>query len=457
MTTASMRNRLGTFRLYLLGGGLGPFLIRSLAGSGAVQIAGMAVTFLVGVQLARGLGLEGYGYYGIAMAAVSLASVPGEYGIPRLVVREVAAASASDDRPRLFGVLRWADRAGLLIGLGLAVAVALVAFAIAGPDDTAVIAIFWGAPIIPLVALARNRGAALQGLQHVVRGQVPFMLVRPLAFALLLFAMFLAWPGAGARHAMALNGLTAAGALLVGHLWLSRRLPARPATAMAAGGNWLKSALSMALADGMRVTQLQLVILLLGLLASVSATGLFRVAVSILVAIALPITVMNSIVAPVMARLYAEGDHRRLQQMCTHSARWMTAGVFTLSLPFVFWGAPLIGFVFGAEYAPAAMPLLILAGGQIVTACFGVNIGLLMMTGHEQRVTRAMFWGLLASLVLTLALVPAWSEIGGAVATVGALLVWNLLTWIDAHKFLGIETSAFATRARLARFGPGPR
>jgi O-antigen/teichoic acid export membrane protein len=239
-------------------------------------------------------------------------------------------------------------------------------------------------------------------------------------------------------------------------MWLKRRLPARPAAAVAGGGNWLKSALSMALADGMRVTQVQLVILLLGLLASASATGLFRVAVSILVAIGLPIAIMNSIVAPVMARLFAEGDHRRLQQMCTHSARWMTAGVVALALPFVFWGGPLIGFVFGAEYAPAATPLLILAGGQIVTACFGANIGLLMMTGHEHRVSRAMFWGLLASFVSTLALVPAWSEIGAAVATVGSLLVWNLLTWIDARRFLGIETSAFAKRAQAARFGPDP-
>ena len=444
MTAASMRNRLGTFRLYLLGGGLGPFLIRSLAGSGAVQIAGMAVTFLVGVQLARGLGLEGYGYYGIAMAVVSLASVPGEYGVPRLVVREVATATADDDRPRLFGVLRWADRTGLLIGLGLAVAVAFAAFMIAGPGDAAVTAILWGAPIIPLVALARNRGAALQGLQHVVRGQVPFALVRPLAFALLLFAMFLALPGAGARHAMALNGLTAAIALLVGHMWLKRRLPARQAAVAASRGNWLKSALSMALADGMRVTQLQLVILLLGVLASASATGLLRVAVSILVAIGLPIAIMNSIVAPVMARLFAEGDRRRLQQMCTHSARWMTVGVVVLTLPFVLWGRPLIGFVFGAEFSPAAVPLLILAGGQIVTACLGLGASLLSMTGHEHRVTRAMAWALLVNVALILALVPLWGAVGGAVAFVGASLVWNGIAYLDARRLLGISPAVIA-------------
>ena len=64
-----------------------------------------------------------------------------------------------------------------------------------------------------------------------------------------------------------------------------------------------------------------------------------------------------------------------------------------------------------------------------------------MMTGHEHRVTRAMFWGLLVSVVLTLALVPLWAEVGAAMATVGSLVVWNILTWLDARRLVGIETS----------------
>ena len=52
-----------TARAYWTGEGLGSFFVRSVAGTGAVQLAGMAVGFLVGVQLARGLGVTGYGYY----------------------------------------------------------------------------------------------------------------------------------------------------------------------------------------------------------------------------------------------------------------------------------------------------------------------------------------------------------------------------------------------------------
>ena len=67
----------------------------------------MVASFAVGVQLARLLGVEGYGYYGIALSVVTIAGIPGEMGLSRLVTREVASASAKGDLPHLFGAVRW--------------------------------------------------------------------------------------------------------------------------------------------------------------------------------------------------------------------------------------------------------------------------------------------------------------------------------------------------------------
>jgi O-antigen/teichoic acid export membrane protein len=424
-------------------GGLRPFLMRAVAGSGAVHLAGMLFTFLVGVQLARGLGVQGYGQYGIALAAISLASIPTEFGTPKLLTREVASSAARNDVPGLFGVLRWADRTALLLSLAAALLLAAGGFLFAIEESSAIAwAILFGAPMIPLVALARNRGAALQGLHHVIRGQVPFILIRPIAFSLLLFLTFALVPGAGAPQAMALNAVTAALAMVLGQLWLSRRLPPRPA-AIGTGSSraWMKSALSMALADGMRLGHFHVATLLLGLLASASDVGLFRIATSIAAVIGLPMLLMNTIVSPIVTRLHAESDQRRLQRLCTASARATTLGIAMLTLPFLFWGEGLIGAVFGGGFAPANTALLIVAAGLVVDAAFGHNASLLMMTGHEHRVTRAMFWGLLVSVVLTLALVPLWAEVGAAMATVGSLVVWNILTWLDARRLIGIETS----------------
>lgn len=431
----------------MAGAGLGPVLVRSVAGSSAVQIAGMAVTFLVGVQLARGLGVAGYGIYGIAMAVISLASIPGEFGLPKLVTREVAAASARDDLPTLFGVLRWSDKACYLISALVAGVTALGAFLFVGESTSPMAeAILWGAPVIPLLALAKIRGAALQGLHFIVRGQVAVAFARPLLLSVLLFLLFWFVSDAGPAEVMALNSLTAAAALILSHWWLKSRLP-RPAPARIAqhGKKWRASSVPMALGEGVMVINVQLGILLLGLLAGSTEVGLFRIAISILAVVGLPILLVNAVVSPVMARLFAEEDRRRLQQLCSSSAQAMAAAILGMTVLLAVWGADLLALLFGEEFVPALPALLLMCGGVIFSAAFGPNATLLNMTGHERRVTRAMSIGLAVNLALVLALVPEWGTLGAAIGMVGSLLVWNLLAWNDARRLLGINTSLIPT------------
>ncbi len=428
--------------------GLGPVLVRSMAGSSAVQMAGMAVTFLVGVQLARGLGVAGYGIYGVAMAVISLASIPGEFGLPKLVTREVAAASARNDLPMLFGVLRWSDKACYAVSALVAGVTALGAFLFAGESASPVAeAILWGAPVIPLLALAKIRGAALQGMHFIVRGQISVELVRPLLLSALLFLVFRFVTDAGSAEVMALNAVTAAAALVLSQRWLKARLPRPLPTQLTEHGKqWRASSVPMALADGMRIMHVQLAILLLGILATAPDVGLFRIAASIVVMVQVPIALMNRVTSPVFAKLYAQNDLRRLQQLCTRTAQVMAAAVMALSLPFIFAGEPMIGFIFGADFAPAYTSVVILCAGQVISASFGPNANLLTMTGHERRVTRAMFIALGVNLAVATVLIPSWNSAGAAFAMVSSLLAWNVLTWLDAKRLIGVQTSLLPPR-----------
>ena len=197
----------------------------------------------------------------------------------------------------------------------------------------------------------------------------------------------------------------------------------------------------MALGEGVLVINAQLGILLLGILAGATDVGLFRIAVSILTVVGLPLLLVNAVVSPVMARLFAEDDRRRLQHLCSSSAQTMAAAVLGMSLLLALWGDDLLSWLFGEEFAPALPALLLLCGGVFVSAAFGPNATLLNMTGHERRVTRAMAIGLVVNLALVLALVPLWGTLGAAMGMVGSLFVWNLLTWNDARRLLGIDTS----------------
>ena len=437
-------------RAYWTGEGLGSFLVRSVAGTGAVQLAGMAVGFLVGVQLARGLGVSGYGYYGIAMAVITLATIPGTLGIPKLVTREVAAAQTRGDVGAMLGVLRWADRTCWRVSAAIAVVLAIGA-AIAWREGAPLVgaALLFGAPMIVLLPLASIRAGALRGLHDIVLGQLSNMLIRPLAMAILLFVGFSAGAAIGAPTAMALNSITAIGALALTQYWLGRRLPAgQPARSAGQERGWLASSIPMALTDAMNSLQQQLSVLVLGVLAAPAQVGLFRVAIAILPVIAVPSTVVNLVVLPMISRLHTEGDHARLQRLVTASALMRFAGVVVLSLPLVFVAEPLLRLIFGESYVPAADTIRIVAGASIVGAAFGPNAAVLNMTGHERRVTRAVSTALVVNVAVIALLAPSLGSVGCAIGVLAGQIWWNVQLWIDARRRLSLETSIFGIVAR---------
>ena len=420
---------------------LRPFLIKAVTGGAGVQAAGMLLAFLVGVQLARGLGAEAYGQYGIAMAIVAIAGIVAEFGVPRLVTREVAAAAGSDDRRAVFAVLGWSNRTVAFTAAGIAILVALLGFALGGSSPALAGAILWGAILIPFAAFAKLHGAALQGLRHVVLGQVPSVLVRPLLFCLALLVLFWSAPDTGPAEAMALNVLAAFAAFLLAAFLLRRRLPSpEMPQARSEGKRWLSSAFVLGVTGGMWILQGQLTILVLALFASDAEVALFRVGLSTADMLAVPMTLIATVTAPLLAALHSTGSRGELQKLVTISARMQFAGVLVLALPLIIAAGPILGLVFGSEYEGGANALRILAAALLASAAFGVNATLLNMARHELRVARALGFGVATNLLLAFILVPRLGSVGAAWAYCGSLLVWNAIAWADARRLLGVST-----------------
>lgn len=451
-----MERLVGRAKKYLKGGGLGPFLLRATAGSATVRISSTIASFGVSVLLARGLGVQGFGYYALAMSVITIAGILG-LGLSKLVTREVAIASARDDNSALFGVLRWADRTCWILSSVIVVAVAVAAIVLISHGSTPLgWVLLFGAPVIPLIALARLRGGAMQGLRHIVVGQLPANLIRPLLFALLLGTFLLSFGHLDPVSAMALNSVAAAAVFVIAHLLLRARLPQRaPPEVAKTARKWLGSSIPLALNDVMRTLQGELTLLLIGLYLTPADVALVRVSLLSAVLAAVPMTILARVNMPMIAKLYAEGDIRRLQKLCTYSAYAQTAGVALFALPLIAIPELLLSSVFGESYAPAAEVVRIIAIGQLANAAFGPNGMVLNMTHHEGRVTRAMTVALILNIAAVLLLLSAgFGIIGAAVGFVVSLLSWNVLTWLDGRRILSIDTSVLGqllpVRARLA-------
>ena len=428
-------------------------LKRWLLGSGAIQVSGLLATTVVGILLARGLGVEGYGRFGIALAVVTLLCVPGELGLAKLVMREVGGASVRGDEPILKGALSWATRTALVTSAAIvAVAGTVMLFRRGGGWSETDLTIVIGLPLIPLTVLTAIWTGAVMGLNNVLRGQMPLQLIRPLLFALFLAALFLFDLSADAPMAMLLNGAATAVALVMAGIWLSRLLPKAPGAARREDGRaWLASSFSLAAIDALATLQGQIGVLFLGLLATSTDAGIFRVAASAALIISLPIQLIETISSPQFARSFGAGDRQGMQHLASRSVQIGFLAFIAAAIVAIAFGKPLIELLFGAEYLPAYSPFLILCLARGTNAIFGMNAGLLMMTGRERQLAGAVALAVTANLILAGLLTPVLGPSGPAIGGLGYFVVWNLLAWREARRSVHVGTALWDSLRPLGR------
>jgi O-antigen/teichoic acid export membrane protein len=431
-------------RRLLARGSLGAFLLKAASGSAVIQVCNLGLGFLVGVQLARGLGADGYGIYGLAMSVIALLMIPSEFGLPSLVVREVASGLARGWWGRVRGVISWSTKVAVRTSLASCLLVALlVMFNVIANDSTFATTLFIGVAMIPLVAIGKTMGAALRGFRHIVAGQLPNSVLRPAVTSALLFALYLYGLQLTPELAMFMGVVGAAAAMLLGLLMLRRVMPGtvRAASPEIRSKEWRESCIPFAMTESMRVIQGHISVLLLGAMAPAAAVGIYKVATAFNVLVLMPITVIVAVISPTVASLFSAGDTRRLQKVASWSSVGATLGSVAISLPMLVAGYEVMGVVFGEGYSAAVRPLQVLCIGGVMTASAGPAGTLLNMTGNEKVVRKASFWSLVLLIVILPPLVWLAEEVGAAIATVIAGVVWRMWMVASCRILIGVDPS----------------
>lgn len=406
------------------------------------------------IVVARALGPIDYGVYAYVFSIVTLLALPSQVGIPTLLVRETAKAQASEDWSRLKGLWVWATR--MILGTSVVVALVTTAF-ILWSGKLIDADLRWtmaaGVVLVPLIALGNSWGAALRGLRLIVRGQLSETVLRPVLLAIF---VGLAWWLEGqvsAAAAMTWHVLAAAIAFVIGGLILWQARPAGMSTVgadMSHASDWRRAAVPMALIAGLQVAGSESGVVLLGLFRPESEVGAYKVAVSASTLALFGLQTANLVIAPHIARLYAMGDHGRLQKLVSIGA--LASAVFTLPIFLLFaaGGRQLVEIMYGTAYVDAYGPLVILGAGQMINALFG-SVGLLLnMTGYEHDAARWLTVAAACNVAVGIVLVPWFGAAGAAIASVASILIWNLAFWRIAKRKVGVDGSALSL-LRLGR------
>jgi O-antigen/teichoic acid export membrane protein len=429
-------------------------LARSVSSMAIVHMVSMGLAFAIGVLLAQSLGPAGYGTYALALSIASLVGLVTEFGLPTLLVREVASATQHGDWSRMSGVLRWSDRM-VLIGSALTTLILLVVWYVNRDRSEFTASLGWAALLIPVVAIAKLRGGALLALGRTVLSQVPVLILRPGLFALALLVVALI-PNRriDASTAMMFQVVSAALAMAVAVMLFRSVRPSelRRVDPAFQPRVWLAAAFPMALTEGLRAAQVYIAIFILGLLGTLTSVGLYRVADATAAICFVPVTLLSVIASPTIARLHSMNDRAGLQHYLGLVSVAATAGIALLSLPLLFEGELLLGLAFGREFASAQPALTILCLGNIAATALGPVAVYMNMTGGERSVSRTCAISLAVNLALAFALVPQFGSVGAAIANVTGFFLWSLLLFVEVYRRDGLNASiaGFRTASRPA-------
>jgi len=423
--------------------------LKALSGSSLVHLSGAVMAFLVGIQLARGLGVEGYGLYGSAMAAASLGATAAAGGVQLHATREIAALFARDDEASATRLLTWSIRSVLVLALIVCPIVAAYLFWGLGSNFNLILAT---TAVTLLLAVLMLTGAILRGAGSIVFGQAINIAWRPFVFSIFLLLASVTLGSFDSETAMALGACACAIALLAGipsliRIWRtgSQSTPASEREK----SEWRRNSVVMGTTTIIRAADAAVPLILVGMLANFEEAGLYRVAVSSMLLPAMPATMITIMIPAMVVGLYEQNKHEELQRLSAVSSLIMSLP--TLCVAAVLWafGAPLIVLAFGSEYEAAWLPLTILSAAALVTAIGGISNALLHAARREAVVTRAFGLSLIITGFGSFLLAQNFGSTGVAIAVLAAVCVRTSYLVIASIRATGLDPSLFGAVRRL--------
>jgi O-antigen/teichoic acid export membrane protein len=424
---------------------------RGAGGSGALSAIARVIGLGNAVLMARLLQPAGYGLYSFAYAIAGALAIPAQFGIPTVVIREVAAGQSLGRWGLARGVVRWAHAGVVAFSAVISAgAVAMLVWRAPSLSGTELVTYVAAILLVPLLALDSLRGAVLTGLGRVVLGRLPGELLRPLIMFAVLIAAAIAVPSlvGTAAEAMVWMTVAAACAYVIGGWILYRVRPPALTQAKAAYlvRRWSISALPIGFNSGLAMLNQYVGMLILGALASKVEVGEYRVAVLGASLVVMGLGALNSAFAPYYARSAAAGDRQSLQRFATRSAQLALLLAVPLVFAYAVFGTRMIHLSFGGAYGPAFLPLMILVIGATIDAATG-SVGLILyMSQHETDVTLSFAVAATVNIVGALLLVPRLGMAGAAAAAAASEIAWNLVCCWRVWQRLKVVPGPIAIR-----------
>lgn len=391
----------------------------------ASNFASAAFGLVISIVIARGLGDAALGAYTLALAwSLTLAQF-ADLGMNTLLTRDLAREPQHTP-----SYLRASLISKTLIGAMLSLALLIAAPALVSGEIGAR-AIQLGAGLILLNAWYSSFTAIFRAFGRMMAILILNVGGLAIQFCVTLILVARGWDVA----ALILLAVVMQGAQLIG-AWF---VHARASTSLNSSGARIdlnlvarltRAAIPFAIAGILASVEMRANVFLLGALASERAVGWYSAASRLTEGVRLVPNAFFGAMLPALAALTSAHGERLFRR-----AQWsLFAFGLAAALGFTLLAAPLIELLYGATFAPAIPTLVLLGWGLIPAMLIGIVTLWLYARGAEARVNFFLLGGLLLQVALAFVLIPRYSSVGAAFASLCSdIVLWGGLLWFAAR------------------------
>ena len=415
-----------------------------IMGAGGMKIAGMGLSFVSSILLARYFGVSVFGEYSYLMAWVNIMIIVALFGQENALLRGVARYCAENKNISPYNYVRTSDHVSVaMIGV-MAVIAFIVASYIEGDVDESI-----GLYLILLTAFlsfTRVRQAVLRGLHRPVLAYIPDSLVYPLVIILIMVILhFLDTNRWGLEELFAIVCISSFLSMMVADR-MFKKTPNiyLPKENVLKKNEWLKECSPFLFLTVLTVMAQQINAIMIGSLTNVESVGVYVVSERLASLLGLLMFVVNVVLAPRISLKFSMGNIGDVVTEIKSIVRPLFALSVLMFLGLIFLGEFVLSF-YGVDFISGYNALLILGVAHIINIGFGPVGYLLTMTGGEKKAIKALLLSFVVNVCLNYLLIDDYGIEGVAVSYAISMLIWNVAMTVDVYKEFKVNVSAWGT------------
>jgi O-antigen/teichoic acid export membrane protein len=411
----------------------------------AIQGVSVCLVFLSNFLLVRFAGVVSYGSYVYLFNLIYLLAGFGVIGLDTLLVKESSIYSGDNNYASLKGIMIFSLTSILFSALVMAL---IFRFFLVTPDimnNTGSISwLTFSYFSVLMLSAAALLQSLLQGLRKIIKSQLGDKIFRPF-FLIIIVTTFYYLKKYSSLDFLLWSNFAAIGITLLIVFFLGRSAIYNKIISLKPQfetQKWLSAAGAFFIADILYNSNARIGVVILGLFQKKDQVGIYNISLRVSEVISFALVIVNFVLSPLIARLYASGEKKALQKTITTASRAILLIGALLFLLILIFRNPILD-IFGNDFLKGGVPLMILCCGQLINIFCGSVGLLLLMTGHQKYSIYSLFAGLLINIILNLVLTPQFGIIGTAIATACSLVVWNLTMYFFVRRKLQICPTAF--------------